>query len=122
MARWKTQMECAGVADEATGHADQPVSQGGDHGLAVADAVSGQPAVGAGGGGEVVQPAGDADCEQSAPEPCLVDLGISRGECRNAAPSLASRKMFSIAVRCRYQCATAAALSGVDTSRLVTMN
>jgi hypothetical protein len=32
------------VADQACGHAAQPVAQGGDHGLAVADAVTGQRA------------------------------------------------------------------------------
>ncbi len=44
------------------------------------------------------------------------------GRCRSAAPCLVSRKMFSTLVRCRYQCSTAATLSGVDTSRLVRMN
>ena len=44
------------------------------------------------------------------------------GRCRSAAPCLLSRKMFSTLVRCRYQCSTAAAWSGVLTSRLVRMN
>ena len=43
------------------------------------------------------------------------------GRCRSAAPSLLSRKTFSMLVRCRYQCSAAAALSGADTSRLVRM-
>jgi hypothetical protein len=48
--------------------------------LAVADAVSGQPTVQTGDGGEVVQSAGDVDREQSTPQPRLIDLGISRRE------------------------------------------
>jgi hypothetical protein len=43
------------------------------------------------------------------------------GRWRSAAPCLLSRNMFSITVRCRYQCSAAAALAGVDTSRLVQM-
>ena len=34
------------------------------------------------------------------------------GRCRSAAPCLLSRKMFSMLVRCRYQCSTAAAGRG----------
>ena len=47
--------------------------------------------------------------------------GYPDGRWRRAAPSLLSRKMFSTVVRCRYQCSTAAALSGADTSRFVRM-
>ena len=43
------------------------------------------------------------------------------GRWRSAAPCLLSRKMFSMLVRCRYQCSTAAALAGVEQSRLVQM-
>ena len=39
-----------------------------------------------------------------------------------AAPTALAINMFSIEVRCRYQCSTAAARSGVVTSRLVTTN
>lgn len=56
------------------------MSQGGDHGLALADAVSGQSAVRTGDGGEVVRPAGDVDREQSAPQPGLIDLETSGRE------------------------------------------
>ena len=52
----------------------------------------------------------------------VLTCGYPDGRCRRAAPSLASRNTFSIEVRCRYQCSTAAARSPVDTSRLVTMN
>ena len=52
------------MADQAGWHPDQLVSQGGDHGLAVADAVTKELPAGSGGGGELVQPAGDADREQ----------------------------------------------------------
>jgi hypothetical protein len=38
------------------------------------------------------------------------------------APSLLWRKMFSMLVRYRYQWSAAAAVAGVDTSRLVRMN
>src|SRR6188472_1858022 len=59
VARWQAQDASAGVVDQPGGDADQSVPQGGDHGLAIADAVSGQGAVGCGGGGELVQPAGE---------------------------------------------------------------
>jgi hypothetical protein len=36
----EAQVEGAGVTDQAGGHADQPVAQGGDHGLVLADAVT----------------------------------------------------------------------------------
>ena len=68
------------MTDQPGGDADQPVPQGGDHGLAVADTVPEQAAVGGGGGGELVQPAGEAGGEQRAPHPRPVDLGISRGQ------------------------------------------
>ena len=60
------------MADQAGRHSDQPVAQGGDHGLAVADAVTKELPVGSGGGGELVGPAGDADREQRTPTstPC----------------------------------------------------
>ena len=51
------------MSHEPGGNADQPVPQGRDHGLAVPDAVPDQAAVGGGGGGELVQPAGEADAE-----------------------------------------------------------
>src|SRR5687768_11427710 len=44
----------AGVADQAGGHREQSVPQGGDHGLAAADAVAAKSAVRGGGGGELV--------------------------------------------------------------------
>ena len=50
------------MADESGGHADQPVPQGGDHGLV--DAVTEQRCAGSGGGGELMWPAGDAWREQ----------------------------------------------------------
>ena len=77
LAWWQAQGQGAGVADEAGGHADQPVAQGGDHGLAVADAVTEHLTGGSGGGGELVQPARDADREQRTPHPRLVDLRIT---------------------------------------------
>src|SRR5574337_626787 len=40
----------------------------------------------------------------------------------SGAPCLLSRKTFSMPVRCRSQCSTVTARSGVDTSRLVTIN
>ena len=46
--------------------------------MAVADAVTEQLPVGSGGGGELVNPAGDADREQRTPIHAGVDLGISR--------------------------------------------
>src|SRR5690242_1966185 len=49
----------------------------------------------------------------------VLTCGYPDGKCRRAAPCLASRKMFSTWVRCRYQCSIAAALSAVDTSRKV---
>ena len=56
-----------------------PVPQGGDHGFAGADAVAGEGAVGSGGGGELVQPAGDGGGEQGAPHPGGVDVGVAGG-------------------------------------------
>ena len=50
----QAQGERAGVADQPSRDADQPVPQGGDHGLAVADPVPEQRPVGCGGGGELV--------------------------------------------------------------------
>jgi hypothetical protein len=44
------------------------------------DAVTGQDGLAAGGGGELVQPAGHAGREQRAPHPGGIDLGISAGE------------------------------------------
>jgi hypothetical protein len=72
------QVDAAGVADQPGRDADQPVPQGGDHGLAGPDAVAEQPAVGPGGRGELVQPAGNARGEQRTPHPGGVDLEISR--------------------------------------------
>ena len=69
----------AGVADQPGRDADEPVSQGGDHRLAVTDAVPDRAAVRAGAGGELVQPAGESGGEQR-PHPRPVDLGISRRE------------------------------------------
>lgn len=54
--------------------------QGGDHGVAVADAVPEQAAVGGGVGGELMQPAGEAAAWQRDPHPALVDLGIPGGQ------------------------------------------
>jgi hypothetical protein len=68
IARWQAQDERPSVADQTARDAEQPVPQGGDHGLTVADAVPGQGAVGRGGGGELVQPAGQGDTEQRAPK------------------------------------------------------
>src|SRR6478736_9127388 len=64
---WRAQGERAGVTDQSGGDTDQPVPQGGDHGLAIADAVPEQPAVGCGGAGELMQPAGEAGGEQRGP-------------------------------------------------------
>ena len=77
---WQAQGERAGVADQPGRDADEPVSQGGDHRLAVTDAVPDQAAVRAGAGGELVQPAGESGGEQRAPHPRPVDLWISRRE------------------------------------------
>lgn len=52
--RWQAQGERFGVVDQAGGDADQAVPQGGDHGLALADAPAQQRALGGGGGGELV--------------------------------------------------------------------
>jgi hypothetical protein len=68
-------------------------------------------------------------CSQAATAAAISDAHIHAvlisgqpdGRCRSAAPCLESRKMFSTLVRCRYQCSAAAALAGVDTSRLVQM-
>ena len=48
---WWAQGERAGVTDQPGRYPDQPVPQGGDHGLAVADTVPDQAAVRAGAGG-----------------------------------------------------------------------
>jgi hypothetical protein len=45
----RAQGESPGVADQPGRHPDEAVPQGGDHGLALAEAVTGQRAVGAGG-------------------------------------------------------------------------
>src|SRR6266496_3986044 len=68
-------------------------------------------------------------CSQAAMAAAISDAHIHAvlisgqpdGRCRSAAPCLESRKMFSALVRCRYQCSTAAALAGVEQSRLVQM-
>lgn len=54
VARWWAQGQLTGVAGEAGGEADQSVPEGGDHGFAAADAVSGEVAVFSGSGGELV--------------------------------------------------------------------
>ena len=74
------------MADQSGGDADQPVPQGGDHGLAVADAVPEQ------------RPSG---------------VGVAVSWCSQPV-RLAARKMFSTAVRWRYQCSTAAATSATS--------
>jgi len=51
---WQAQDERAGVADKSGWDTDQPVSQGGDHGVAAADAMPGQLTAGPGGRGELV--------------------------------------------------------------------
>ena len=66
------------MTDDAGGDGDQPVVQGGDHGLAAADAVSDQSPVPLG-GGEVVQPTAERGGEQPAPHPCPVDRDMSLG-------------------------------------------
>lgn len=64
------------MTDESGWYPDQPVTQSGDHDLAIADAVTGQLPAGSGSRGELVQPAGDADCDQRAPHPRVVgELG-----------------------------------------------
>jgi hypothetical protein len=68
------------VADQPAGDGDQPPPQGLDQGFAAADAVTGQDGLAAGGGGELMQPAGHARHEQRAPHPGGIDLGISAGE------------------------------------------
>ena len=68
-------------------------------------------------------------CSQAAIAAAISDAHIHavltcswpEGRWRSAAPCLLSRKMFSMLVRCQNQCSTAAALAGVDTSRLVQM-
>jgi hypothetical protein len=52
----------------------------------------------------------------------MFTCGYPDGRCRRAAPSLLSRKRFSMLVRCRYQCSAATALPGAVTSRFVRMN
>src|SRR4249919_538537 len=50
LAGWQAQGVAARVADQAGGDGEQPPPQGGDHGLAAADAVSDQLSVVVGGG------------------------------------------------------------------------
>ena len=71
VARWQAQDERTGVVDQPGRDADQPVPQGGDHGLALAHAVPGQGAAGCGGSGELVQPACPAGGEQGTPTSVL---------------------------------------------------
>ena len=49
-------------------------------------------AAGSDGGGELVAPAGDAGREQCTPRPRAIDLRISEGRCRSAAPCFLSRQ------------------------------
>src|SRR5579875_3420955 len=68
--------ELAAVADEAGGDGDEPPAQGGDHGLAAADAMTGQDVLASGQRGELVQPGGDVRGEQGAPHPGQVHPGV----------------------------------------------
>jgi len=85
------------------------------------EAVPGEEFVAGYQAGELVYPGGDGGGDQRRPHPRGVDLLITRGRCRSAAPCLESRKMFSMLVRCRYHCSHATALAGVETSMLVQM-
>ena len=68
------------VADQPAGDGDQPPAQGGDHGLAAADAVTGQDGRAPGGGGELVQPRGDAGRQQRPPHPGGINCRVTRRE------------------------------------------
>src|SRR6266540_3680572 len=74
-----SQGESSAVPNQAGGDADQSPAQGGDHGLAVADAVSGQGVVGQDGAGELVEPAGEGGGQQRTPHPGAVDFGVAGG-------------------------------------------
>src|SRR6187549_648578 len=87
MAGWEAQGERAAVTDQPGRYPDQPVPQGGDHGLAAADAMAEQQGARAG-RGELVQPAGDACREQCSPHPCGVDLRIPGGYLEPIRPGL----------------------------------
>src|SRR6266511_3120452 len=80
VAGWWSQGEGVGVADQAGRDTDQSPAQGGDHGLAVADAVPGQGVIGQDGAGELVEPAGHGGGQQRAPHPGGVDLGVTGGQ------------------------------------------
>ena len=108
-------------SDASDGDCDQPAPQGGDHRLAAADPVPFHQLAAQDEPGELVQPGRDRGGDQRRPHPRGVDLFMAGGQVRSAAPCLLSRKMFSMLVRCLYQCSTAAALAAVDTSRLVQM-
>ena len=112
--------ERAGVTDQPGRDADQPLPQGGDHGLAVADPVPEQRTLGRAAGGELEQPAGEGGGEQRTPHPRSVDLGMPRGQVAQRGVLGVTEDGSPTAVRCRYQCSTAAARSPPVTSRLVT--
>jgi hypothetical protein len=71
--------ERAGVVDHPGGDADQSVPQGGDHGLAAVDAVPEQSPAESGGGGELVQPTGDAGREQRPHIQAVLTCGYPEG-------------------------------------------
>ena len=63
------QGQLPGVADQPAGDGDELPPQGGDHGFAAADPVTGEDGLPGSDGGELVQPRGDARGEQRAPHP-----------------------------------------------------
>ena len=109
------------VADQPGGDGDQAPPQGGDHRLAAADPVAFDELAAEDEAGELAEPGGDCGGDQRGPHPAGLTCSFAEGRCRSAAPCLESRKMFSMLVRCRYQCSQAAALAGVETSMLVQM-
>jgi hypothetical protein len=72
--------------------------------------------------GQLLQPGGEVDGQQSAPHPYGVGRPAAEGRCRSAAPCFASRMRSSMSVRIRCRASAATARAGVDTSRLVAMN
>ena len=80
----------SGVVHQPSGDGDQPSAEGGDHGLAAADAVAVQDHLAAGGGGELMQPGGHAGGEQRAPHPGRVHLEVSAGQVPKRGAELAA--------------------------------
>ncbi len=67
------QDQLPGVAGQPARDGDEAAAEGGDHGLAAADAMTGHDRLAGGRGDELVQPAGHAGREQrSSPYPILL--------------------------------------------------